>query len=989
MRVIVQNFKCYGKTPSLFSFKDETITLLNGKSGDGKSSIFQAIMWCLYGNLRGTSLKPIASSTVSKQVSKKTESSSPCDFVTEHINAFGAGPSATVVILLFGYDNNDYDGDKVQFIVRRKAAATAAVEVVNENREIFKGDAATSWIVKRFGSKNLWMASSYIPQNGRNPLISLSNDERFSIFYELSFSSLSSSSSLETSPEEIISRIAEEVAQSKKRAATASCAVAAARDAYEAALKEVVDSSVEYVASSSLSPEEIEREIKLLWDQMDNDLETIRQQNKELTERKTKRTTVKNYEKMLKDTEETLLKPAKEACEKAKQSFLQAVEDDDREDNSVGSRNDKNEIQRRLSALREELFNQRSRQESIKRFEAEIKSLIEERDVVSISGEGDEDVGSVTPEAIAYLEGLIRFERSKIKMSQAEVYETIQTLVNDFSILKLFKQEAKVFDFLKESYSSFETALRCLHWNLFRSFNRKKKTNMEWLDNNIYTVFPKTSSSKDDLLLVSKLMDSLLFNEPDLKVECPACSACFKAKEIKVISSSIDDILKIKRHEPEIGLKLKEAVRLIEENEKIDGRRQNKVSTGIPISVSREDAIRLAEKLLNSDSLDEKFQVFEVVDEILSSFDFSLLSGDAEIGTSTFEDTRKSYDEYQYLSERVTSLFSSSVPRIHEFDTLKLERLKIQIENKKKLSEVDRKIKVVKRSLADVSRAASTRGDEEIESKIRNDEKLLEEILLKEKKIDSLRETYARERSNVKAANEQIQRIKSTLLTFSSATVQGDDFDDSAVENQINQKSEDVLKARKHIKDLNFSLNLSKAKKILDERIKKETDAKREVEIGIDVARKITHLTTQKIHKVAEGLSWTVNKILEDLFGGDLSPATVSFEIGKIEIGQRTSSKVGGTNTIGLKINYRGVEYDTPSLLSGGETDRLSIALTLTMALYSNSQMILLDECMASLDENLREKCFDVLRKFAPGKTIVNICHEAVEGHHDDKVEIA
>ena len=50
MKVRITGFRCY--THSEFEFPSSEITLLSGHSGVGKTTIFEAIRWCLYGKIR-------------------------------------------------------------------------------------------------------------------------------------------------------------------------------------------------------------------------------------------------------------------------------------------------------------------------------------------------------------------------------------------------------------------------------------------------------------------------------------------------------------------------------------------------------------------------------------------------------------------------------------------------------------------------------------------------------------------------------------------------------------------------------------------------------------------------------------------------------------------------------------------------------------------------------------------------------------------------
>lgn len=51
MRISLRGFKCH--VSSDVEFADDSLNLLSGRSGAGKTSILQAIMWSLYGSMRG------------------------------------------------------------------------------------------------------------------------------------------------------------------------------------------------------------------------------------------------------------------------------------------------------------------------------------------------------------------------------------------------------------------------------------------------------------------------------------------------------------------------------------------------------------------------------------------------------------------------------------------------------------------------------------------------------------------------------------------------------------------------------------------------------------------------------------------------------------------------------------------------------------------------------------------------------------------------
>jgi exonuclease SbcC len=87
---------------------------------------------------------------------------------------------------------------------------------------------------------------------------------------------------------------------------------------------------------------------------------------------------------------------------------------------------------------------------------------------------------------------------------------------------------------------------------------------------------------------------------------------------------------------------------------------------------------------------------------------------------------------------------------------------------------------------------------------------------------------------------------------------------------------------------------------------------------------------------------------------------------------------------LNIVIKYKGVEYDNINQLSGGEGDRLSLALVLSLNQVSNSPVVLLDEVISSLDGPVKEACVQAMKTL--NKTTICVDHEGVEGHYDKTI---
>ena len=90
---------------------------------------------------------------------------------------------------------------------------------------------------------------------------------------------------------------------------------------------------------------------------------------------------------------------------------------------------------------------------------------------------------------------------------------------------------------------------------------------------------------------------------------------------------------------------------------------------------------------------------------------------------------------------------------------------------------------------------------------------------------------------------------------------------------------------------------------------------------------------------------------------------------------------------INLEIEYKGMEADL-SMLSGGELSRVILAFALAFGEMFNIPMMLLDECTASLDQELTSTVIDGIKENFNGKITILIMHQVVKGCFDKVIEV-
>lgn len=154
-----------------------------------------------------------------------------------------------------------------------------------------------------------------------------------------------------------------------------------------------------------------------------------------------------------------------------------------------------------------------------------------------------------------------------------------------------------------------------------------------------------------------------------------------------------------------------------------------------------------------------------------------------------------------------------------------------------------------------------------------------------------------------------------------------------------------------------------------------------ETESNLYLYRKIvSEVATEAMNDIIASINLTTNLILKDLFDENIKVLLCTHK--------ETKNNKEVKLQINLQIIYKDVLFDKISSLSGGEIDRISFALVLSLAKMTSTPVIILDECFASLDDNLKDKCIKTLRHHFPNKTIISVCHSITTGLFDNIIEV-
>lgn len=356
--------------------------------------------------------------------------------------------------------------------------------------------------------------------------------------------------------------------------------------------------------------------------------------------------------------------------------------------------------------------------------------------------------------------------------------------------------------------------------------------------------------------------------------------------------------------------------------------------------------------------------------------------------TEIYEPMKPSYFKIEEISEPEEIKIPKEPPKGKNYDYSEYVRLK----NLKKLNfnvgEISEQIK----SLENVKRY------KELENFVFQELKFSEKDVTKIKKYEIELENLKDELLNLKyvETNDTLENIRSQILK-----IQNDNKSLEIYENEISEKTE----------KLNSLLSISDSKPKLEKYISKLEhlektliDAKNSIFVEehkgkmekhqklmnkytiyegnlIRLKKFFVETSTNSILEILESINITANQLLEQLFDEDIFI--------RLNTHKELKSKKGESKLqVNLEIEYNSVIYDSLNMLSGGELSRISFALTLAINKITGISFILLDESFAGLNSDLRDRSLDLLKSNFHGVTIINICHEITEGHHDEIIRL-
>lgn len=238
---------------------------------------------------------------------------------------------------------------------------------------------------------------------------------------------------------------------------------------------------------------------------------------------------------------------------------------------------------------------------------------------------------------------------------------------------------------------------------------------------------------------------------------------------------------------------------------------------------------------------------------------------------------------------------------------------------------------------------------------------------------------------------EELQEQISEIVN-NYTTIHGEIVDKSFINTKIKQieleltnlkndyklHQENVLKIDQYQKYVAELARYNEWKERVNELTDKEVICRKKYAGATLLKDKILEAESLAIANIVNGINTHAQDYLDKFFPVD--PIAVQLHAFK-------ETKKSTKPQINLQIDYKGMEMDI-TMLSGGELARVVLAYTLALAEIFNSPLIMLDECTASIDQDLTGTVIDGIKENFANRLVLVIAHQVVSGIFDDVIEI-
>lgn len=362
---------------------------------------------------------------------------------------------------------------------------------------------------------------------------------------------------------------------------------------------------------------------------------------------------------------------------------------------------------------------------------------------------------------------------------------------------------------------------------------------------------------------------------------------------------------------------------------------------------------------------------------------------------SKLETTQKNKDELQrildkYEEEHTINSLQDDIKYLHNYrakETQKQKR-KDELENNIKLEIFSRTYNTYK---LNIEKLATKINDYSQPITIDKTEEELRELIFTEKQHKSQFNSIV---DTIKSLEEEKNICTSVLDNAEKEYIDkyGQKYNENILIKAIEMYKKELEELEtKKIEHTNNLIQIDEWKKYMEDKEKydqlqkkvtnlehKEKENRNRYSASLTLKDNILEAESIAVTNIIETINIHARTFLDCFF--DANPISVQLQAFK-------ENKKTTKPCINMNIEYKGMECDL-MMLSGGELARVVLAFTLALSEIFNTPLMLLDECTASLDQDLTNDVFEGIREHFGGKLVLIIAHQVVSGTFDKVIKL-
>lgn len=251
--------------------------------------------------------------------------------------------------------------------------------------------------------------------------------------------------------------------------------------------------------------------------------------------------------------------------------------------------------------------------------------------------------------------------------------------------------------------------------------------------------------------------------------------------------------------------------------------------------------------------------------------------------------------------------------------------------------------------------------------------------------------------ANIKAQMAEYSRISKRIQFLEDELLKCDNIPDSDEPTRINallfSLNEEIALVSSRLEKLADELRIAEGREKMKRIQEQYLFTVNEVKVLSENLRHLidTHAKLIKLQSITVKAEMITLERMIDILNSTASIYLNEMFEDKIDILLQTRRELlsgDERDKISLRVFYRGMEYNSIDHLSGGERQRANLAFLLAVCNIVGTPLLLLDECLNSLDEETHMSIVDYIRTFTENRLILVVSHEALEGKFDDIIEI-